>query len=50
KTNEADTGIRKLLAAPPAAEISDYLAIIAKLNPEGGLRYYPGSPLLIAHR
>jgi 23S rRNA (adenine2030-N6)-methyltransferase len=49
KTNEAQNGISKLLAAPPIAELKTYYDILQKLNPQGDVRYYPGSPLLIYH-
>ena len=49
KTGEWDGGIGKL-AEPFNAEIeallAPYRAVIAALNPDGGLRYYPGSPEL----
>ena len=49
KTGEWEGGIGKL-AEPFNAEIeallAPYRAVIAALNPDGGLRYYPGSPEL----
>ena len=49
KTGEWEGGIGKL-AEPFSAEIESLLApyrdVIAALNPDGGLRYYPGSPEL----
>lgn len=49
KTGEWEGGIGKL-AEPFSAEIEALLApyrdVIAALNPDGGLRYYPGSPEL----
>ena len=49
KTGEWEGGIGKL-AEPFSAEIeallAPYRAVIAALNPDGGLRYYPGSPEL----
>lgn len=49
KTGEWEGGIGKL-AAPFAPEIEQllapYRAVIAALNPQGGLRFYPGSPEL----
>ncbi|MCX7348765.1 MAG: 23S rRNA (adenine(2030)-N(6))-methyltransferase RlmJ [Alphaproteobacteria bacterium] len=49
KTGEWEGGIGKL-AQPFSAEIeallAPYRAVIAALNPQGGLRYYPGSPEL----
>ena len=51
KTREADAGIVRLMDdgnAPPAFDALE--AAVRRLNPEGGVRYYPGSPLLIAER
>ena len=49
KTGEWQGGIGKL-AAPFAPGVEDllasYRAVLAALNPQGGLRYYPGSPEL----
>ena len=49
KTGEWEGGIGKLVE-PFSAEIeallAPYRAVIAALNPDGGLRYYPGSPEL----
>ncbi len=49
KTGEWEGGIGKL-AEPFAADIeallAPYRAVIAALNPQGGLRFYPGSPEL----
>lgn len=50
KTNEAQEGIIKFMAAPRISGLSDYYSILRKLNPQSGpLRYYPGSPLIAAH-
>lgn len=50
KTNEAQEGILRLLAAPRIPGLSEYYSILRKLNPQHGpLRYYPGSPLIAAH-
>jgi 23S rRNA (adenine2030-N6)-methyltransferase len=49
KTGEWQGGIGKLAAAFDAsveALLEPYRAVIAALNPQGGLRFYPGSPLL----
>jgi 23S rRNA (adenine2030-N6)-methyltransferase len=51
KTDEATSGVARMLAGfgrdcPPA--IARYLAAIRAHNPDGALRKYPGSPLLIA--
>lgn len=49
KTREWEGGIGKM-AAPFAADVeallAPYRAVIAALNPQGGLRVYPGSPEL----
>ena len=49
KTGEWEGGVAKL-AEPFAPEVeallAPYRAVIAALNPQGGLRYYPGSPEL----
>jgi len=53
KTGEWWGGIGKLLEASPtgapAELLHDYLSVVRALNPEGGLRLYPGSPLLTRH-
>jgi 23S rRNA (adenine2030-N6)-methyltransferase len=53
KTGEWRGGIRKLLDATltgaPAEWLHDYLSVVRALNPEGGIRHYPGSPLLTRH-
>jgi 23S rRNA (adenine2030-N6)-methyltransferase len=53
KTGEWHGGIGKLLDATltgaPAEWLHDYLSVVRALNPEGGLRLYPGSPLLTRH-
>lgn len=38
------TGLPPLPPTPPM--IADYLAAVAAMNPDGALRYYPGSPYL----
>lgn len=48
KNREHESGIGRIVAdrsAAPAA-VARYLDVIAALNPGGGLRHYPGSPLL----
>jgi 23S rRNA (adenine2030-N6)-methyltransferase len=48
---EWEQGIGRLLAASLAAPhpaLERYLALVRALNPGGGLRAYPGSPLIIA--
>jgi 23S rRNA (adenine2030-N6)-methyltransferase len=50
RTGEWRAGIGRLtgasLAAPVSALLAPYLDAVAKLNPAGELRYYPGSPLI----
>lgn len=53
RSPEFETGIARLFDAPPIdAHLRDvfepYLAHIRAENPDGGLRWYPGSPALIA--
>lgn len=44
KTRDAETGVRRLAAADIASgPIGDYLAIVSACNPDGRMRYYPGS-------
>lgn len=51
-SGEAEAGVGRLMAgtdlatAPPL--VADYLKLLARFNPDGGLRHYPGSPW-IAH-
>jgi 23S rRNA (adenine2030-N6)-methyltransferase len=53
KTGEWRGGIGKLLDATltgaPAEWLHDYLSVVRALNPQDGLRLYPGSPLLTRH-
>lgn len=45
KTGEWREGIGRLWAMPDLPPLlADYRALVATLNPDGGLRYYPGSP------
>lgn len=47
RTGEYLDGIARLWQAEAPPELAaDYLRIVRKLNPEGELRYYPGSPEL----
>ncbi|MBN9218766.1 MAG: 23S rRNA (adenine(2030)-N(6))-methyltransferase RlmJ [Mesorhizobium sp.] len=50
KTGEWQSGIGKLIGAPldagAAALLAQYLETVRSLNREGGVRKYPGSPLL----
>ncbi len=49
KTKEAEAGVVRLMADDQTPAAFDPLkAAVAKLNPNGGVRFYPGSPLLIA--
>src|SRR5918996_110345 len=47
KAREYETGIARLWKAPdiPAA-LAPYVEAVRALNPDGKLRYYPGSPLI----
>ena len=53
KTGEWRDGIGRLLEAdlPAAAQalLSPYLDAVRALNPDGGVRFYPGSPLVSRH-
>ena len=50
KTGEWQTGIGKLMQAELAAPVADllepYLSAVRELNPDGGVKLYPGSPKL----
>ncbi|NUS19061.1 MAG: 23S rRNA (adenine(2030)-N(6))-methyltransferase RlmJ [Mesorhizobium sp.] len=50
KTGEWADGIGKLMEAELGPQVSEllepYLSAIRELNPEGGIRFYPGSPKL----
>lgn len=49
RSREAEAGVERLMAATDRPPLIEALAVeVAALNPEGGVRYYPGSPLLIA--
>ena len=49
KTGEHVAGIARLWDADDApAPVADYLAVVRKLNPDGELRHYPGSPWFAA--
>ena len=51
RSREAEAGIARLMAAedrPPLIEV--LAAEVARLNPGGGAKLYPGSPVLIANR
>ncbi|WP_421875381.1 23S rRNA (adenine(2030)-N(6))-methyltransferase RlmJ [Pacificispira sp.] len=50
RTGEAADGIGRLIDSTAVPDsFSPLLTAIRQLNPEGGLRWYPGSPWLIAH-
>lgn len=54
KTCEADAGVKKLWTALQGREIPTLLAtywqILTRMNADGAMRFYPGSPLLTAHK
>lgn len=51
RSNEAEAGIARLMAAADRSPLIEALAVeVARLNPDGGVAVYPGSPLLIAQR
>ncbi|MDZ7627137.1 MAG: 23S rRNA (adenine(2030)-N(6))-methyltransferase RlmJ [Parvularculaceae bacterium] len=48
KTAEHQGGIARVLADPlPPAALQPYLHAVARANPFGGLRWYPGSPQIV---
>lgn len=47
KTLEFREGIERFLAEPPPAEFDPYMDAVRALNPDGGLRFYPGSPRVV---
>jgi len=53
KTGEWQSGIGRLLDADFSAEVatllSPYLESVQALNPDGGVKFYPGSPGIIRH-
>ncbi len=47
RTGEWRDGIGRVLAQPhPPAALAGYLEAVRAMNPDGGLRWYPGSPAL----
>lgn len=47
RTAEYETGIGRIWHEPgPPAPLADYLALVRSFNPDGKLRFYPGSPLI----
>jgi len=51
RSKEADSGVARLIATEDRPPLIEALAAeVGRLNPDGGARLYPGSPLLIALR
>lgn len=49
RSREAEAGVERLMAASVRPPLIEALAgEVAALNPQGGVRYYPGSPVLMA--
>lgn len=49
RSREAEAGVERLMAAADRPPLIEALAAeVAALNPDGGVRVYPGSPVLIA--
>ncbi|MES2861148.1 MAG: 23S rRNA (adenine(2030)-N(6))-methyltransferase RlmJ [Pseudomonadota bacterium] len=49
RSREAEAGVERLMAAADRPPLIEALAEeVAALNPAGGVRFYPGSPVLIA--
>jgi 23S rRNA (adenine2030-N6)-methyltransferase len=49
RSKEAEAGVARLMTAEGRPPSMDALAAkVAAINPNGGVRYYPGSPVLIA--
>lgn len=49
RTGEHLSGVARIVADPsPPAALGPYLAALRQANPFGGLRWYPGSPMIIA--
>ena len=49
RSREAEAGVERLMAAADRPPLIEALAgEVAALNPEGGVRFYPGSPVLVA--
>jgi 23S rRNA (adenine2030-N6)-methyltransferase len=49
RSREAEAGVERLMAAADRPPLIEALAAeVAALNPQGGVRFYPGSPVLIA--
>ena len=51
RSREAEAGIDRLMASKGRPPLIEALAVaVADINPDGGTRFYPGSPLLVARR
>jgi len=51
RSKEAEAGIARLMAAGDRPPLIEALAAeMSRMNPEGGARFYPGSPLLVSGR
>ena len=49
RSREAEAGVERLMAAADRPPLIEALALeVAALNPDGGVRFYPGSPVLAA--
>ena len=49
RSREAEAGVARLMAAADRPPLIEALAAeVAALNPDGGVRFYPGSPVLVA--
>ena len=49
RSREAEAGVARLMAAADRPPLIEALAAeVAALNPHGGVRFYPGSPVLLA--
>ena len=49
RSREAEAGVERLMAAADRPRLIEVLAAeVAALNPGGGVRFYPGSPVLVA--
>jgi 23S rRNA (adenine2030-N6)-methyltransferase len=49
RSKEAEAGVARLMTGPDRPPLMQALADrVAALNPDGGVRFYPGSPVLIA--
>jgi 23S rRNA (adenine2030-N6)-methyltransferase len=53
KTGEWRGGIGRLIQAKPSAPVAEalapYLDAVRAANPSGGVRFYPGSPMIVRH-